>query len=202
MLNNKGYTLVELLATVVILGIIMAVTIPNITGISDQNKITTYAEDAKKFKSTAEYMFRGDDTVAKPTSNGQCVIVSLEYLHGNEFDEPPHGGEYLMKQSYVVMVKRNNRYNYYVQLVEKFKANDRDNYNGFCLINSNELEGNDYLEKVTESTELAADFVNIDLTTIKSQDETNTLTPAFRWFRNITGCGKILGVYYPEEENV
>ena len=37
-LKNRGFTLVELLAMLVVLGILMAVTIPNITGILNQSK--------------------------------------------------------------------------------------------------------------------------------------------------------------------
>lgn len=196
MVNNKGYTLVELLATMVILGIVMAVTIPNISGISTQNKITTYAEDAKKFKNTAEYMFRGDDTVVKPTSDGDCVIVNLKYVHGNDFDASPYGGSYMMDKSFVVMVKLNKRYRYYVQLVEKYTADGADNYKGFSLLEYTELEGNTYLDKITEGVNFTP-FVNINLAGTESQilgasrtsDEPNSVM-------EITGCTKLLQVYY------
>ena len=46
--DKKGFTLVELLATVVILGIIMIVAVPNVMGILTRNRSNTYLEDAKK----------------------------------------------------------------------------------------------------------------------------------------------------------
>lgn len=160
-MNSKGYTLVELLATMVILGILMAVTIPNISGISTQNKITTYAEDAKKFKSTVEYMLRGDDTLKKPKVNGDCVLVNLKYVHGNDYDHPPYGGEYLMDKSIVVMTKEQNRYKYYVQLVEKFISEGVENYRGFSLLEYSELEGDKYLTNISESSGNMGPFFDI-----------------------------------------
>lgn len=192
-MNNKGYTLVELLATMIILGVVMAVTIPNITGISTQNKMTAYAEDAKKLKNTAEYMFRGDDTVIKPNANGQCVIVNLRCIHDNEFDSPPYGGAYDMDNSFVIMVKKNNRYHYYVQLVEKYSS-DGDNYKGFSLIDHVNLEGNKYLNEVDEGTTMAP-FVRISNWTVESTLLTSTRTsPSTQTITSITGCTELLDI--------
>ena len=173
----------------------MAVTIPNISGISAQNKMTAYAEDAKKFKNTAEYMFRGDDTITKPSANEQCVMVNLKYLHENEFDNPPHGGNYDMMNSFVVMVKKNNRYYYYVQLVEHFDS-DGDNYKGFSLIDHTRLEGGKYLDEVVEGINMTP-FVTInnwgDLTNILHSTRTS---PSSQTITAITGCTTLLDVYY------
>lgn len=194
-MNNKGYTLIELLATMVIIGVVMAVTIPNISGISAQNKMTTYAEDAKKFKNTAEYMFRGDDTIIKPTENNQCVMVNLKYLHDNEFDAPPYGGAYDMMNSFVVMVKKNNRYYYYVQLVEHFTS-DGDNYKGFSLIDHTRLEGGKYLDEVVEGTNMRP-FVSINNWGNASNILQSTRTsPSTQTITSVTGCTSVVGVYY------
>ncbi len=176
-LDEKGFTLIELMAVVVILGIIMVMTIPNIIGITNQNRITNYAEDAKKFKNSAEYMFRGDDTIEKPKQNGQCVMVNLKYLHNSEFDSPPYGGEYLMDYSYVIMKKENNRYVYYVQLLEKLP--DGAGYKGFNLIEASQLEGNDYFDLLAEKTSLSGYLKmtgGMDLTTVSNHAQIKSVT--------------------------
>ncbi len=193
-INSKGFTLVELLAVMVLLGIVMAVTIPNIIGISTQNKITTYAEDAKKFKNTAEYKFRGDDTMTKPSNNGECVVVNLKYLHGNEFDNPPYGGVYLMDHSIVVMVKRNNQYKYYVQLIEKFEE-DTTYYRGFSLIDYAELEKEDYSSKLIEKS---ADDGGVNSLFINLKSYRNNKSGLASKIKSITGCTTVLDIYYAE----
>lgn len=49
-LNNKGFTLVEILAVVVILGILMAFMYPNVTKLINENK----EKNVEKIKSTIE----------------------------------------------------------------------------------------------------------------------------------------------------
>ena len=203
MLNNKGYTLVELLATMIILGIVMAVTIPNISGISTQNKITTYAEDAKKFKSSAEYMIRGDDTIDKPKDNNDCVVVNLKYLHGNDYDHPPYDGRYLMDHSIMVMVKLNNRYEYYIQLVEEYNSDGVNNYKGFSLTNYHNLESDRYLNNVTEGVNMSKFFqMNWSTWNASNSAKTSILSVTrqkdggSQSFMGATGCTKVVGIYY------
>ena len=200
MLNNKGYTLVELLATMIILGIMLAVTIPNISGISTQNKITAYAEDAKKFKNSAEYMFRGDDTVKKPQESEHCVMVNLKYLHSNDYDNPPYGGKYDMNNSFVVMVKINKRYKFYVQLVEVFESDGMDNYRGFSLKESSKLEGSKYLDEVDEGVNMN-NFVKVYTNSDNGWLNTSTLlgrkqASSSKSITGLTGCKILDDVYY------
>lgn len=133
--NEKGFTLVELLATVVILGIIMLVAVPNVTGIIYKNRANTYVEDAKKLTTLAEYKMRvNNNTIQKP-SDGQCIIMDLSYLDNAEFEDPPNGGDYLLNDSFVIIKRDGNEYKYYTQIIEKFKST----YRGVLLNDSKNL---------------------------------------------------------------
>lgn len=147
-LNNNGFTLVELLAVFVVLGVLMAVTIPNIVGISEVNKLQNYAEDVKKFKNSVEYRFRGDSTIEKPQVNGECIIANLRYVAGSEFDNPPYGGEYMMDQSFVVMAKVDNQYKYYVQLIEDLPGDE--GYRGVKLKDNVRLDAEKFQDEIDE----------------------------------------------------
>ena len=93
-MNERGFTLVELMATILIIGIVMAITIPNVTGIFNQGKATTYGEDAKKLRNSAEYLYRGDSSIERLIDNGDCIVFSFKYLDNDEY-KPPYGGYYL-----------------------------------------------------------------------------------------------------------
>ena len=142
MLNKKGFTLVELLAMMVVLGIIMVTIIPNIVGISNSNRLQTYAEDAKKFKSIVEYKMRSDNTYMRPSST-HCVAYTLENVAGSEFDKGPYGGTYLTSASYVVISMSSDEYKYFVQLIEQLP--NGDGYRGFALRSIESIEGKNYL---------------------------------------------------------
>ena len=74
--NKKGFTLVELLATLVILGLLTVIAAPNIIGILTNTKLNTYISDANKLQTLAEYKFRSDSKITRP-GDGQCVILTM-----------------------------------------------------------------------------------------------------------------------------
>lgn len=126
-LNKKGFTLVELLAAMVILAAIMVIAVPNVMGILNNSRASTYVEDAKKLLSLAEYKFRSDNTsVARPDKGGHCIVMTLGYLDNSELENAPNNGEYDKEKSFVIIKNAGvaggkNEYVYYVQLVEKLE---------------------------------------------------------------------------------
>ena len=134
MKNNKGFTLIELIASMVILAMLMLVTVPNVVGILAQNKKNAYSEDAAKMVSSAKYIiseYKNKGILVLPTANGECTVMTMGFLDKSEFTKAPNDGEYEFDHSYVVVerVAGDNsavgaagsvvKYNYYVQLVEK-----------------------------------------------------------------------------------
>lgn len=116
--NEKGFTLVELLATMAILATLMLIAIPNVIGIVQRNKNKTYIEDAKKLETLAAYKVRSNPTELKPAS-GDSYCFLLPFLDkSNELSEPPNGGEYDKTKSYVIVKNNGGSLEYKVQLVE------------------------------------------------------------------------------------
>ncbi len=76
--NQKGLTLIELLAVIVILGIIAAIAVPAIGGIIDNSKRDAHAANAIQMINAAKLAVVGDSE-ARP-ANGQSTYLSLGWL--------------------------------------------------------------------------------------------------------------------------
>lgn len=126
--NKRGFTLVELLASLVILGLLTLVAAPNIIGILSSTKTETYVTDANKLATLAEYKFRSDNAIVRPTTLDKCIGLKMETLGTSEFKKPPYGGAYDPKKSFALVCYESvtdeggattNTYVYYAQIVEK-----------------------------------------------------------------------------------
>lgn len=104
-INNSGFTLVEILAAMVILSIIMMVAIPNVIGILTNSKNNNYVDDAKKFISTAEYKLKTKN-YQMPTG-GACVVIALKVIDNSEFENSPNQVAYNKDKSFIVINKEN-----------------------------------------------------------------------------------------------
>lgn len=136
-MNNKGFTLVELLATISLLAVLMLIAVPNIIGVVNKNKNKTYVEDAKKLVALAEYKVRAVSTY-KP-GNGSYKCITMNELGTGDFDTTaPNGGKYDSNLSYVrVSMTNDGSLEYKVTIVEK--KNDNTYIGILKETNENEL---------------------------------------------------------------
>ena len=128
-MNNKGFTLVELLAMLVVLGALMIIAVPNIMGIVGNQRLNTIRNDATTMVETSKVKVAKNEFIKKPQP-GHCLIFSLSYVNDNgNISNGPNGGEYDDYESFVVYQNTTTgdttRYNYYVRLIEK---KDSKNY--------------------------------------------------------------------------
>ena len=139
--SNKGFTMVELLAAVVILGLLAALAIPLIMSLMDNSRNKIYISDAKKLVAQAEYKLKANNSSLELPDEDNCIVVSLVYLNSSIFNNPPNGGTYLKENSFVVIKNiGNNKYEYSVMLVEKYNKNG---YRGVELISDTTLNSSD-----------------------------------------------------------
>ena len=127
MMNQKAFTMVELLAMLVVIGVLMAIAVPNIAGIIKNNRESIGIEDVNKMVGTAKQKFQ-TKKVKYPTKKDECIILTLKYLDDSgDYSAGPNGGVYDKDHSYIVVRKAQKtgppdityEYKYYVRIVEK-----------------------------------------------------------------------------------
>lgn len=134
--NKQGFTLVELLAAIVILGVLMAAALPTIVGMMDSSRDKLYIDAATKLIAQAEYKMRSSANEIEKPEIGNAIVISLVYLDSSDFDNPPGNGKYLKEASFVVVKNTNSGLEYSATIVEKVK---KGGYKGVKLAKDSDL---------------------------------------------------------------
>ena len=102
MKNNKGFTLVETIAVIIILGVVLSIAVPSITNVVKSTNKNRMISDAETFISEVkEYV--ESDTIGNTPSDNKYTLESIK----SKLRESPYGGNYNMKSSFVII---NNSY--------------------------------------------------------------------------------------------
>lgn len=103
-MKKNGFTLVELLATIVIIGIVLTVAVPNIIGLSNKVRNGYLIDDAKKFIALVKYEVNKEQIRENATFN----LSSVNY--NGDIGKDPDGGEYDAMNSMVFYTYSDNTY--------------------------------------------------------------------------------------------
>jgi type IV pilus assembly protein PilA len=93
--EQKGFTLVELLAVIVILGIIAAIAVPSVLRIIDNSKKDAHVANAQQIINAAKTA--ASDNNLTPTTSA-AIYLSLDYLQKKEYIDTvkdPDGASYV-----------------------------------------------------------------------------------------------------------
>lgn len=121
-MNKRGFTLVELLAAIVILGLLMSLAVSTLFKTIEKGRNKAHINDASSMVAQAEYLVKSSpDKISKP-KNGDCVVIFLSYFNSDDFDNPPNGGEYDQEKSFVVYKNNDSKYEFSAELVENLKG--------------------------------------------------------------------------------
>lgn len=101
MKNNKGFTLVETIAVIIILGVILSIAVPSITNVVKSTNKNRMISDAETFISEVkEYV--ESDTIGNTPNDNKYKLVNIK----SKLSKSPYGKEY-KENSYVQIVNNN-----------------------------------------------------------------------------------------------
>ncbi len=114
MKNNKGFTLVETIAVIIILGVVLSIAVPSITNVVKSTNKNRMISDAETFISEVkEYV--ESDTIGNTPKDNKYKLVNIK----SKLSKSPYGGNYNMESSFVII----NNNSYTVCLTDdKYKA--------------------------------------------------------------------------------
>lgn len=119
-MNKKGFTLIEILAVIIIIGVISTIGIVAVTGNIDKSRKSTYANLARNYAESARTM-RAEDKLPYDIKNDEAILIRVDALDGvridNDYLESPYG-DLVIQRSYVIVVNDNHNYKYYVSLID------------------------------------------------------------------------------------
>ncbi len=84
--HARGFTLVEILIVVVILGILAAIVVPAFASASDEARRSTFAQDLRVFSDAAEYFHSRTGAPVPDGSSGQMPAVWADYVDEAAFE--------------------------------------------------------------------------------------------------------------------
>ena len=97
MKNDKGFTLVETIAVIIILGVVLSIAVPSITNVVKSTNKNRMISDAETFISEVKEYVESDTIGNTPSDNK----YTLEDIKGKtKLSKSPYGEEY-KKNSYV-----------------------------------------------------------------------------------------------------
>lgn len=141
--SQKGFTLVELLAVIVILAIILIIAVPGVLTIIDNSRKDSLVSTAKTIKDAARLYITTEDSTA--VNDGQTIWVPLKCLEV-DVSENGYGKTINDTTSFIAITKSNNKFTYHAHLnsgseemtvdptiaIEKLQRKDVDKASAFA----------------------------------------------------------------------
>ena len=178
--NERAFTLIELLAVIIILGIILTIAIPNVSKIIVDSRKSTYIVSANRFVEATRGFINEKQLNLK--DKGATFYIPRECIPVNKAKSSPYGE---WKKLWVAVIWDGTKYQYY------FTALDSE-MQGVKLTNVEKLS-NDNVEHIANENVIAANYsVGASRTKIVVFDSTCSLEKAYENAFQNTNTSRII----------
>ncbi len=150
-MKNKGFTLVELLAVIAILAILVIIAMPNILGLFNQAKVSSFVIDVQKIMDTATTTFTKDALL----NSGKTVYYSSESNTDLNTKELNMNGN---EKNYFVEMDRNGNFKRIVVYDANYCYDIYTNYGGSSIGNINNSNSKEILSQIKKTSVLIDDI--------------------------------------------
>ncbi len=110
-MNKKGFTLVELLAVIVLVAILSGIAVPNIISTVNNSKKSTFLMDAKRMVSKAEYLLALNKSDRNDAASNGKIYTFTALNEKGEFQKDADDGDF-NDNTYVKVTKSGSSYVY------------------------------------------------------------------------------------------
>lgn len=175
MKNKKGFTLVELLAVIVILGVLLMIAVPAVQNVIKKTKNNATQKQAELFIDAAKKMAIIDEATS------DMVIYKLSDLD-SDVDKNRFTGM-------VVALKENGSYKYYIYLndsVNKKTIGNNDNNNDIFEFASEDKINEKVTDGVKKFKEGSTQIIKVNNNTYSYSNNSNTLNTYYSVKENVT----------------
>lgn len=185
MRKNKGFTLIEIIAAIIIIGIIVLVANPLVQSFIISSRKSSFASNASAFLETVKAKMEMYEY--GEIAETESMIVPLRYVKlekGSTVDSP--FGKYDLDRSYIIITNHNNSkgpaYQYHINLMDETGHAIKEGT--FNTLNKNKVEAGDR-NRMPTLVEIATNGYNCEVA--------NTNCYEFLEKRDISGATGIAG---------
>ena len=124
-MNKKGFTLIEMIAVIIVLGIVLVVSFPNLTKIIGKQSDTEYKAHLKLLKSALDMYTTRNHGILNSVTNS-CIMVDYDDLKEEELIKE---GNISCSGKIIMTPKKRNSYSYqyYLNCTDS-KGNEKSSY--------------------------------------------------------------------------
>lgn len=150
-MNKKGFTLVELLGVIVILGIVLTIAIPAVSNYIDKTKREGFVTVLREYVSAVQKGMTAEDYIA-PVDSNEVLIVSMDLIPLDKGKkESSYQAEWIKSKSYVAVINTGTADN--VQY-EYFVAGQDKNSHAIPLMNVSDITRTDVIGNAKNKMEV------------------------------------------------